>query len=47
MGVAPDMQAMMGGEQPGMVSAEEIKAKGTQVIERNNMMSNANLAQAQ
>ena len=47
VGIAPDMSAMMGGQegQP-RVDADGIMAKGTQVIDRNDMMSHANLQEA-
>ena len=44
VGIAPDMGAMMGGQE--LQNAEGIMAKGTQVIDRNDMMSHANLQEA-
>ena len=50
VGIAPDMSAMMGGQdaqtQQRVAESENLMAKGTQVIDRNDMMSTANLAQA-
>ena len=44
VGISPDMSAMMGGQDPlQRAEGDEIKAKGTQIIERNDMMSLANI----
>ena len=46
VGIAPDMQAMMGQDPMQARDADGVMAKGTQIIDRNDMMNNANLAQA-